>query len=266
MDLKKISLVLLVTLIVSCSKDEKLEEEKVSISVTNDTSLAYKGIKGKVKTIVEENYYGVILKDGKMDDESGFSKMEKKEYRYNKRGLLVKELEGSGYGQEDYYLSYEYDSFGNCNRINKIDIVNTYDKMGRLIESKSPDRIKKYSYANGKVVQMKRYGIIDDKLYLSRTYSYKYNDKGRVVEKVFTSHDEEGNIRENVTLTYQYNERGLLVKELTLYCPEDLCPVEYTYKDFDYYGNPKVKISKLDYSGVENYFYYTYTELSYTYY
>ncbi len=265
MDLKKISLVLLVTLIVSCSKDEKLEEEKVSISVTNDTSLAYKGIKGKVKTIVEENYYGVTLKDGKMDDESGFSRMEKKEYRYNKRGLLVKELYYR-YGQESSQ-SYEYDSFGNCNRIKYLDfttnIVNTYDKMGRLIESKSPERIKKYSYANGRVSQMKRYGIIDDKLHLSRTYSYKYNDKGRVVEKVFIWYDEEGNIDLNETLTYQYNERGLLVKELTLYCPGDPCPVEYTYKDFDSHGNPKVKISKLDDLGRMDYYY---TELSYTYY
>ncbi len=266
MNLKKLSLVVLATLVVSCSKDDDSTDPSSAsvIPASNENALVSIGVKGQVKTITTISYKAE-LKDGKYVKG-------KKSYEgvntFDKKGLLIK-TEVSRYSPEGNFsdaLSFSYDDHNNVNLIkreeegNKIEtrVENTYES-NKLIEMKNvfyknskktdyEEKIK-FTYLGNNISKKELHtNARAGEMELETRSIYKYNAKGFKIKEVKEMYY--GEEKSTSTTTYEYDDKGLCIKETRVFesgyagQPEETIVDIYSYDNFDKHGNPGLKTTK----------------------
>jgi antitoxin component YwqK of YwqJK toxin-antitoxin module len=170
---------------------------------------------GKIKSInfyndrgdivkVEDNNQGrtetrkefIYDSSGNLMEEKTFSSERKihhvEKYSYSLKNLLVRKEYIDSDGSIDATWTYEYDESGNK--------VMETQKSGTMSNS-----VTKFKYLDGRLIETE---TTNDSIGKENKITYKYNDKGQVVEektKVYFSNT-------TITLTYIYNETGKLTE------------------------------------------------------
>ncbi len=274
MKFKQLSLAILATLVMSCSNDDKVEGT-TTVPASNPASLAFKGIKGQVKTQTEISYDSE-LKDGEYVKGK---KIYENKITFDRRGLMTMS-ESVFYNTDGVDTSkrqFFYDDHNNIKTVvweregvkKEFRIENTYDSAGQRVKGSGSmyengkksgyEEMYKYAYSGDRITEYEEYNNEEGSLMLARRYTYKYDTKGNKIEE--KEYSEKNELRS--TTRYEYNDNGLCVKEVNKdegeYSYESV--YNYSYDKFDTHGNFGLKIAK-NKEGVI----YNYKEFTYTYY
>ncbi len=278
--LRKISLLLLATMVISCSKDENEgneENQNLNITPTENTASS-EGFKGNVKIITETNFSAEINEKGEVIKGERYNKKEK---TYDKKGLLIKKKYENGeytlYKYDDHYKlisEIEYDKNGKIDD-DEIFYKNIYDKDGECVKTevtkndyddgvydKTDFFVKKYIYnsKNRVSVEEEYRKNKEEKMELGFRTSYEYDAKGNVVKETGQEIIEGKAVHSEYT-EKEYNNDSCLIKKKQYSSDEnELIFIEtYEYKDYDDKGNPKIKIIRNRKGSVRSYIEFTYT-------
>ena len=205
------------------------------------STLATDQIKGKVKTLTQKVYVGVLkgsnIEKGSMlnteiyiyNEKGNVTEMNycnadssvktKSTYKYNVQGKVIEYIEYMQYNHEGEIKNKTistYDAKGNktediiSNAKGTSSYINTYiyDAKGNMIEDietnkdNKVDHTTKYKYdAKGNQVEKARY---NEAGIITWKYTYQYDDKGNMIEKAGYGADGKLNIR----TTYKYDDNN----------------------------------------------------------
>ena len=226
-------------------------QTKIENDLTKDS------LKGKV-SFYSESSYKLVEKFGEIEKGGEFFKHT---YKFDEKGNMIEEITSKAYGNLNSKFTYKYDVKGN-----EIE-VNTYvtDGTNKARACENINWRMKEKLGDNRFINNLAYcSYIDVKNFIKFKYSYKYDEKGNMIEqnsynddgslcfKTKSKYDEKGNKIELIIYytdgslccetTYKYDEKGNKIEQIIYYHENGNQSIETTY-EYDEKGNMIEKYS-----------------------
>jgi len=193
------------------------------------SDLAQNNIQGKVKSIVEKEYF---FTNGRITNISSTKKI----WNYNIGGnMILEEYYDDTIKESD---TIKYDDLGNKTECDMYsDFFKTMEKLTYTIDRSKNQLQEKYYMEDGN---------------LNKTTLYNYNDKGNLISRIIIDKNEATRAK----IEYKYDEKGYKIEEDTYSGNNDL--VSRSFSKNDDLGNIIEWNSSLDNEGLKIYKYESY--------